>query len=276
MSLNVMPAQLVNLVAADGGEGGFVSPGVSSFWWPVIGSDTSAWTFTRPALVMLITVAILAWFYTSVAGKLSVVPSKRQWIAEQGYDFVRNTIARDVIGTKDFKPFLPLLFTIFTMILLNNIAGIFPFVQFPTMSRIAFPIVLTAIVYITYHAVGLKRKHGVVGYMKSLIPPGLPGWLKPIMFAIEFLTYFIIRPLTLALRLFGNMLAGHLMLLVFIFGGEYLLLHGSNIGLKGAGVLSLGFSIVMTFFELLVEFLQAFIFTLLSALYISDAVSEHH
>jgi F-type H+-transporting ATPase subunit a len=93
---------------------------------------------------------------------------------------------------------------------------------------------------------------------------------------LEFLTYFAIRPMTLALRLFGNMLAGHLMLLVFIVGGEYLLLHGDNLVLKGSGVLSFGFAVFMTFFEILIEFLQAFIFTLLAALYIGDAVSEHH
>jgi F-type H+-transporting ATPase subunit a len=100
-----------------------------------------------------------------------------------------------------------------------------------------------------------------MGYLKSLVPPGLPMWLRPIMFVLEFLTYFLIRPLTLALRLFGNMLAGHLMLLVFILGGEYLLLHGSNLFVQFSGVLGLGFGIVMTFFELLVQFLQAFIFT---------------
>mgnify|MGYP001274109584 CR=1 FL=1 len=263
------------VLAADGGEG-FTPPSVGDFYWPIIAGQDSHWALTRPAVVLLISVAIIGWFYVSVAGRLSIVPSKRQWIAEQSYDFVRNTIARDIIGTKDFKPFLPLLFTMFTMILFNNVMGIFPFVQYPTMSRIAFPIVLTAVIYLVYHAVGIKRKHGIVGYLGSLIPPGLPGWLKPIMFMLEFLTYFFIRPLTLALRLFGNMLAGHLMLLVFILGGEYLLLHGGNIGLQAAGVASFAFSIVMTFFELLIEFLQAFIFTLLAAIYIADAVSEHH
>ena len=264
-----------SVLAADGGEG-FTPPSVGDFYWPVIAGTDSNWAFTRPALVLLISVAIIAWFYLSVAGRLSIVPSKRQWIAEQSYDFVRNTIARDIIGAKDFKPFLPLLFTMFTLILFNNVMGIFPFVQYPTMSRIAFPIVLTAIIYLVYHAVGIQRKHGIVGYLGSLIPPGLPTWLKPIMFVLEFLTYFFIRPLTLALRLFGNMLAGHLMLLVFILGGEYLLLEGGNIGLQAAGVVSFGFSIVMTFFELLIQFLQAFIFTLLAAIYIADAVSEHH
>ncbi len=274
MSLSVIASQTIGAVVASGGRDEFKAPSVGDFFWPLIGGDSN-WALTRPSVVLLISVALIGWFYVTVTGRLSVVPSKRQWIAEQGYDFVRNTIARDIIGAKDFKRFLPLLFTIFTLILFNNLMGIFPFVQYPTMSRIAFPIVLTAIVYVVYHAVAIKTKHGVVGYMKALIPPGLPGWLKPIMFVLEFLTYFFIRPLTLALRLFGNMMAGHLMLLVFIVGGEYLLTHG-GIGLKAAGVASFGFSILMTFFELLVEFLQAFIFTLLAALYISDAVSEHH
>ena len=276
MSLSVVPAHwLQSGIAATDGEG-FQAPGPESFWWPLIGSDTSNWAFTRPSFVVMASVVIIAIYYMSVVNKLTIVPTKRQWIAEQSYDFVRNTIARDVIGSKDFLQFLPLLLTLFTLILFNNIMGIVPFVQFPSMSRIALPIVLTLIVYIVYHTVAIRRKHGVVGYLKSLVPPGLPGWLKPIMFILEFLTYFLIRPLTLALRLFGNMLAGHLMLLVFILGGEYLLLHGSNLFVQFSGVLGLGFGIVMTFFELLVQFLQAFIFTLLAALYISDAVSEHH
>jgi F-type H+-transporting ATPase subunit a len=264
----------VGIAAADGG-GGFQAPGTADFYWPVFGGDSN-WAITRPALVMLISVGVLAWFFVTAAGKLTVVPSKRQWMAEQAYGFVRNTIARDVIGAKDFKPFIPLLFTLFTLILFNNVMGVLPFVQFPTFSRIAFPIVLTLIVYVVYHTVALRRKHGVLPYLKSLVPSGLPGWLVPIMFVLEFLTYFFIRPLTLALRLFGNMLAGHLMLLVFILGGEYLLLHGSSLFIQFSGILGLAFGVVMTFFELLVQFLQAFIFTLLTALYISDAVAEHH
>ena len=276
MSLSVVPAHWLQVgIAAAEGDGGFEAPGTEDFYWPVIGGDSS-WAITRPMLVMAISVVVLAWFFVTVAGKLTIVPNKRQWVAEQAYGFVRNSIARDVIGAKDFKPYIPLLMTLFTLILFNNVMGVLPFVQFPTMSRIAFPIVLTLIVYVVYHTVAIRRKHGVIGYLKSLVPPGLPLWLRPIMFFLEVLTYFIIRPLTLALRLFGNMLAGHLMLLVFILGGEYLLLHGSSIFIQLSGILGLAFGVVMTFFELLVQFLQAFIFTLLTALYISDAVSEQH
>ena len=276
MSLSVVPAHWLQVgIAAAEGDGGFQAPGTEDFYWPVIGGDSN-WAITRPMVVMAISVVLLAWFFGTVAGKRTVVPGERQWVAEQAYGFVRNSIARDVIGAKDFRPYIPLLMTLFTLILFNNVMGVLPFVQFPTMSRIAFPIVLTLIVYIVYHTVAIRRKHGVIGYLKSLVPPGLPLWLRPIMFFLEVLTYFIIRPLTLALRLFGNMLAGHLMLLVFILGGEYLLIHGSSIFIQLSGILGLAFGVVMTFFELLVQFLQAFIFTLLTALYISDAVSEHH
>jgi F-type H+-transporting ATPase subunit a len=276
VSLSVVPAHWLQVgIAAAEGDGGFQAPGTEDFYWPVIGGDSN-WAITRPMVVMAISVVLLAWFFVTVAGKLTVVPGKRQWVAEQAYGFVRNSIARDVIGAKDFRPYIPLLMTLFTLILFNNVMGVLPFVQFQTMSRIAFPIVLTLIVYIVYHTVAIRRKHGVIGYLKSLVPPGLPLWLRPIMFFLEVLTYFIIRPLTLALRLFGNMLAGHLMLLVFILGGEYLLVHGSSIFIQLSGILGLAFGVVMTFFELLVQFLQAFIFTLLTALYISDAVSEHH
>jgi F-type H+-transporting ATPase subunit a len=267
-------------VAADGGSGtSFVSPGTKDFFWPLIGGDSN-YAFTRPSLVMLISVGVLGWFFIASTRRLSVVPSKRQFLVEQVYGFVRNTIGRDVIGAKDFRRFLPLLFTLFTLVLLNNLAGIIPFVQFPTTSRIAFPIVLTLVVYVVYHAVAVKAKGGWVPYIKSMVPPGLPGWVIPLMFVLELATYFVIRPVTLALRLFGNMFAGHLLLLVFIVGGEYLVIdqgiHGGNLFLGFSGILSWAFSIVMTFFELLVEFLQAFVFTILAALYLADAVSEEH
>ena len=252
----------------------FEPPSAPDFWQPLVGDG--AFALTRPMVLMVLSVVVLAVVMMAVTRRLSVVPSRGQFRAEGVYGLVRNSIARDVIGAKDFKQFVPLLFTLFTLILFNNVMGVLPFVQFPTMSRIAFPIVLTLVVYIVYHTVAIRRKHGVIGYLKSLVPPGLPLWLRPIMFFLEVLTYFIIRPLTLALRLFGNMFAGHLLLLVFILGGEYLLVHGSSIFIQLSGILGLAFGVVMTFFELLVQFLQAFIFTLLTALYISDAVSEHH
>lgn len=274
MILSVLSSSLASgsVVAED--SGGFVSPSTNDFYWPVFGGDSN-WAITRPTIMFVISVLLISWFF--MAGrKLSVVPTKRQWIVEQAYGLVRNTIGKDVIGAQHYKRFLPLLCAVFFMVLVNNLFGIIPFIQYPSTSRIGFPIALTLVVYVVYHIVALQSKGGVFRYLKSLVPGGVPGWLVPVMWVLEFATYFIIRPVTLALRLFGNMLAGHLLILVFVLGGEYLLLHSGNIGLAGAGVLSLLFAIVMSFFELLVMSLQAFIFAMLTALYIGDALSESH
>ena len=168
-----------------------------------------------------------------------VVPSKGQWVTEAVYGFVRNGVARDIIGSHDFMRFVPLLFSMFMLILVNNLFGVIPPVQFPTMSRIGFPIALTLIVYVVYHYLGIK-KHGFGGYFKRLVPPGpAQGSIVPMIFVLELITFFVTRPLTLALRLFGNMFAGHLLLLLFITGGEYMVIHGS-FGLKIAGVAAPG------------------------------------
>src|SRR5690606_11164243 len=100
----------------------------------------------------------------------------------------------------------------------NNWAGIIPPIQMPTMARVGFPIALTVVVYVVYHWIGFK-KHGGVGYFKFMLPSGLPAWIRPAILVLEMIAFFITRPLTLALRLFGNMFAGHMLLVVFIVGG---------------------------------------------------------
>ena len=116
---------------------------------------------------------------------------------------------------------------------------------------------------------------GVGGYFKHMVPPGLPGWVVPVVFVLELMTYFITRPLTLALRLFGNMFAGHMVLVVFIIGG-YELLMSDSIGLKFVALPAWAMAFAMTLFEALVQFLQAFVFTLLTASYIGGALEDSH
>ena len=129
---------------------------------------------------------------------------------------MRNGLARDIIGSHDFMRFVPLLFSLFLLILVNNLFGVIPPIQFPTMSRIGFPIALTLIVFVVYHAVGIK-KNGFVGYLKQHGPAGAAQADRAVLIVpLEFITYFVTRPLTLALRLFGNMFAGHMLLLLFI------------------------------------------------------------
>ncbi len=251
---------------------GFHPPGPSDFWQPLIGDG--AWAFTRPMALMIISTVLVVVLGLVWSRNLAVVPTKGQWLWESTYNIVRHSIARDLLGEKNFRPYLPLLFSFFFLILVNNVFGIIPVLQYPTMSRVGFPIALTIIVYLLYLYLGVKRR-GLVGYFKSLVPPGLPGWLVLPLFLIELITYFFTRPVTLALRLFGNMFAGHILLMLMALGGEYLLLHGGASGV----VMSIGpfaMAAIMTFFEMLVEFLQAYIFTLLAALYISDSLSDHH
>ncbi|WP_432520923.1 F0F1 ATP synthase subunit A [Kineococcus sp. SYSU DK006] len=262
----------VHALAAQTAEEGWHAPGAADFWQPLIGDGN--WAITRSSIVFALLAVGLGLVLVAATRKLKVVPSKGQFLLESLYDFVRNGVGRDVIGSREFLKFVPLLFTMFVLILVNNVVGVIPPVQFPTMSRIGFPIALTLVVYITYHAVAVKRKGGL-GYLKSLMPAGVPGWISPLVYVLELATYFVTRPFTLALRLFANMFAGHMLILVLVLGGEYLLLHTDGF-LPVTGVVAFVFSIVMMFFELLIQVLQAYVFTLLTATYLADAVSNEH
>ena len=251
---------------------GFEAPGVEDFWQPLVGHG--AFALTRPMVEMVFSVVLIAVVLLQVTKRMSVVPGKAQFAAEGVYGVVRNSLGRDIIGSHDFLRFVPLLFSMFVIILVNNIFAIIPVIQYPTMSRIGFPAAIALVVFVVFHFIGIKNK-GPVGYFKSLIPPGLPKALVPFIFLLELVTYFFTRPVTLALRLFGNMFAGHLLLLLFTLGGEYMLLHGSA-ALPFLSVGSFLMAFVMTGFELLVQVLQAYIFTLLSALYIAGALADEH
>lgn len=262
----------VTWIAAESGEG-FTAPSAADFWQPLFGTDGN-FAVTRSMILILISVALIAVPFLMVSQRLRVVPTKGQYFFESVYDFVRNGLALEMLGERHFRPFVPLLLTQFLLILVNNVFGIIPVVQFPTFSRVAFPIVLTVVTFIVYHAVGMRRR-GVGGYFKSLMPPGVPGWISPLVYLLELATYFFIRPLTLAMRLFANMFAGHMVLLVFMLGAEYLLLEGAG-AVKVAGVASLVMAILMTFFELLVQALQAYVFVLLTTFYIAGALADEH
>jgi len=261
---------LGNLATAGGS--GYQTPTTAEFYQPLWGDGPMA--LTRPSVVIMASVGLIAWWLIATTKQAAIVPSKGQWLTEGLYGFIRNGVARDIIGSKDFLRFVPLLFSMFVLILVNNLFGVIPPVQFPTMSRIGFPIALTAVVYVTYHFIGLKRV-GPRAYFKNMVPGGLPGWIVPLIFALEVITFFVTRPLTLALRLFGNMFAGHLLLLLFITGGQYMIING-GIGLKIAGGGSFIMAFVLTIFEILIEFLQAYIFTLLAATYIAGSLADEH
>ena len=250
---------------------GFRAPDAGDFVFPSIFGDSVL--TTKPVVLVFFSVILISTFFIASSRKALVVPSKIQFAGEMVYGFVRNEIGKDVIGS-EFQRFVPFLFTIFTFILTNNIFGIIPLIQFPTMSRIGFPVEITIFVYLTYHFVAI-RKHGLFKYLKDMcFMPGIPKFMYVILAPLELATYFLIRPLTLAMRLFGNMFAGHLLLILFTLGGEYML-HDKLI-MKIFSLFSFGFSLGFTFFEFFVQCLQAYIFTLLSALYIAGALADEH
>jgi F-type H+-transporting ATPase subunit a len=254
---------------AQGGE--FVPPGAGDFNLPPIFLG-----ITKPMLLAVLSVVIVMVFFLMAARRLKVVPSKFTFVAESVYDFGRNNIARELIGSKDFRPYVPLIVTMFTFILVNNIFGIIPIVQFPTFAHIGFPIALSLfIVYPLWNYVGIRR-HGFFGHFKhQLVPPGVPKPVLVLLIPVEFFVKFFMNPLTHAIRVFAAMFAGHLILLVFTLAGEYLLLEASGI-LKPVSVVSWAFAIAMTFVEALIQVLQAYIFALLAANYIGAALAEEH
>ena len=259
------------LFQMEGNGGGFVPPSTADFNLPpVFGNNEFT---TKPILLVFLSVILISAFFIISSRKASVVPSKLQFAGESVYGFVRDGLAKEIIGP-EFMKFVPLLFSLFTFILTNNLFGIVPLLQFPTMSHVAFPYVLAMFPFLVFHWVGIKH-HGLVKYLKGIaFMPGVPKFAYVLLTPIEIATYFITRPLTLSLRLFANMFAGHLLLLVFILGGDHLI--RGVIGLKLVAPFSFVLAIVMTFFEFMVQCLQAYIFTLLTALYIGGALVDEH
>lgn len=264
-------------------EGGFTPPGPGDFNLPPIGGG-STFEFlgqemylgvTKPMLQLVLAAVVVFWFFYAAAKKRSMVPGKLQYVGEIGYGFTRNSVGRDIIGSHDFMRFVPYLFALFFFILLNNFFGSIPFIQFPTFSRSGMVYSLAILSWIIYNAVGIK-KHGFGGYLKlQSVPSGIKGPMLLLLVPLEFMSNILVRPVTLALRLFANMLAGHLLLILFALGGEYLLLHGAML-VKPVGILAWLLFIAISFLELLIQFLQAYVFVLLNAMYISGALADEH
>ena len=256
--------------------GGFVAPGIEEFYpeplaqFSLLGVD---FEITRITVILWVaTIAMLA-FLVAAARRPQIVPGKLQYLGESGYSLVRDGIARDVIGPKG-PPFAPFLVSLFFFILANNLMAIIPFAQISPMSKFAFPLVLAAICWVIYIWVGI-REQGAGRYFKDILfLPGVPKFMYVLVTPIEILQTFVVRPFTLAVRLFANMFAGHMLLVVFSLGAVYLLNVG-NYSVIFAPVSAL-MAIVMTFFELLVIFLQAYVFTILMGTYLNGSIEAEH
>jgi F-type H+-transporting ATPase subunit a len=246
-------------------------PTIGEFFPPALfGLD--GW-LTKFTIFVWIAVGVLIIFFMTAYRRPTLVPSRRQWLAESVYGFARDTIAVPMIGHEGVR-FAPYFAALFSFILLTNLFGILPFAQISPNSHIAFPILLAIISYVIFNYVGI-RKHGFLKYVKHQLMPPAPWFMMPILIPIEFLSNFILRPFTLALRLFANMFAGHMILLVFTLGG-FALLNADAWFIKPISLLSWAMAIAMTFLEALVVFLQAYVFVILTSSYISGALAEEH
>jgi F-type H+-transporting ATPase subunit a len=250
---------------------GFPAPSEWSFIFEPL-FTIGSFEFNKPmALVLLSTLVVIGFFWKAFANP-KVVPGKFQLLAEVLYDFVRRGIARETIGKKA-EPYVPLLVSLFFFVWIMNLWAVIPFAQFPATSVIAYPAALVLIVWVTYMTLTFKN-NGFVGGLRNLcVPSGLPKGIYVILTPIEFVSNVFLRPLTLTVRLFANMFAGHLLLLVFIIGTWYML--GSVVGTFYSAT-SLIMTLLLTVFEMFIQALQAYVFTVLTATYISQALEEAH
>jgi len=216
--------------------------------------------FTNSSLSMVITVLAITLFLTLTVNTRSLIPTRMQLISEMSYNFIAQLI-NDTVGDQG-KKYFPFIFAIFMFVLIGNMVGMVPY-SFTFTSHIIVTFALAALVFIGVTILGFM-KHGL-HYFALLAPAGLPFYMLPILIPIELISY-LSRPISLSVRLFANMLAGHTLLKVFA---------GFVLPLGFAGVLPLAFIVALTGLEILIAFLQAYVFAILTCLYINDAIHLH-
>jgi F-type H+-transporting ATPase subunit a len=224
-----------------------------------------------PMLLAVVCAGLVIAFFSAAFRKPQLVPKGIQNVGELGVLFVRDQILRPMMGKRG-DGYLPFLVGLFFFIWFANLMEIIPLAQFPPMAVFTFPVSLMIMVYLTYNFVSIKNL-GLGGYFKSMIPGDVPIGILLIVAPLEVLQYIVVRPFTLAIRLFGNMFAGHLLVAVFTIATWYLV--SASIGLLWS-VASFGMTVVLTGFEMLIQALQAYIFTILTAQYIGGAYEAAH
>jgi len=225
-------------------------------------------SFTNSSAFMVATVVAAGGFLYMSSANRGLVPTRMQSVAEMSYEFVANML-RDAAGSHGMK-FFPLVFSLFMFVLFANLLGMFPYF-FTVTSHIIVTFALALLVISTVVIYGFM-KHGL-GFLKLFVPQGVPGLLIPLVVAIEVIS-FLSRPISLSVRLFANMLAGHITLKVFAGFVSSLGAMGA-LGIGGA-ILPLAMTVAITGLEFLVAFLQAYVFAVLTCMYLNDAVHPGH
>lgn len=231
-----------------------------------IGNQTIA--FTNSSLYMFVAVAVIS--VLMLASGRQLVPGRFQSMAEISYEFVAGII-RGNVGAEGMK-FFPLIFSLFMFICVSNLVGIIPY-TFTVSSHIIVTAALALLVWCTVLIYGLY-KNGLK-FFKIFVPSGVPIYILPLVMFIEILSFFFVRPVSHSLRLFANMLAGHIALKVF---AGFVAMLGVSLGALGwaGGMAPLALTVALTALELLVAFLQAYVFAILTCIYLNDAIHPGH
>lgn len=265
------------LPRADGqDDGGFHAPGIGEFLGlPALFFEGTPFEINRIILVRLIAIAVMLLLFYLGLRKARRVPTRGQSIAELALDFVRVQIVDQILGEKLGRRFLPLLASIFFGVLAMNLTGLVPGLNIAGTALVGMPLVLGLVAYATFLYAGVKEVGAGKFLKNALFPSGVPWPVYIILTPVELINIFIVRPLSLALRLLLNMMVGHL-LLVLCFAATHFFFFTADgwFSLFGIGTLLGGF--VFTLVELLVAVLQAYVFTLLTTVYIQQAVAEEH
>ena len=235
----------------------------------------------RTGLLYLLSAVIIGVWMVRTLGRAQVVPSRNQLVVENILLFVRDNIGTDVIGPEG-RRYAPYLGALFMFIWVNNLYGITPFVNFPTSSRMALPAMLAMATWFVFILAGVA-KQGPKYFINAIMPSGVPAYVLPLIIPIELVSTFIVRPLTLAVRLFANTMAGHIILAIVFVSANTFLFNVGDVRLAEGGPLSwllglflaLGAGPVMVVFEFVVATIQAYIFTILTAVYIDSSLSHH-
>ena len=268
-------ANAVNLLVqtASSQDGSFHGPSIDEFFPPVIFSIGDFQVNRIMVIRFIVVIAILVIFGLGTR-RMKLIPGRFQSLVEMGLDFVRVNIAEDLLGKKDGRRFLPILTTMFFMILFMNLTGIIPGLNVAGTAVIGMPLTLAIVSYVCFIYAGVKKSPANF-FRNALFPPGVPWFLYILVTPIEFISTFILRPITLTLRLLMNMVVGHLLLVLFFSGTAFFLFTaGGWWSLFGIGTFAFGFA--FSLFEILVAVLQAYVFALLTAVYIQLAVAEEH
>jgi F-type H+-transporting ATPase subunit a len=263
--------------AVDGeGDGTFNAPGLEEFLGlPALFFEGTPFEINRIILVRLIAITIMLLLFYLGLRKARRVPGRGQSIAEMALDFVKVQIVDQLLGEKLGRRFLPLLASIFFGVFAMNITGIIPFANMAGTALVGPPLLLGLVAYVTFIYAGIREVGAGKFFKNALFPAGVPVFIYLILTPVEFINIFIVRPISLALRLLLNMMVGHL-LLVLCFSATHFFFFTAEgwFSLFGVGTLLGGF--IFTLVELLVAVLQAYVFTLLTTVYIQQAVAEEH